>query len=59
MALSGNKKILCFDGEIGANIDLSLVKELEQDGPFVVRSPEEEPSLRWSFPTCFVIATRR
>ena len=39
MALSGNKKILCFDGEIGANIDLSLVKELEQDGLFVVRSP--------------------
>lgn len=39
MVLSPDKKILCFNGEIGANVDLSLANELEKDGFFVVRSP--------------------
>jgi hypothetical protein len=39
IALSADKKILCFDGKIDANLDLSPAKELEPDGLFVVRSP--------------------
>jgi hypothetical protein len=39
MALSLDKKILCFNGEITANMDLSPAKDLEKDGLFVVRSP--------------------
>jgi hypothetical protein len=39
MALSPDKRILCFTGEVAQNMDLSPVKELEQDGLFVVRSP--------------------
>jgi len=39
MALSPDKQILCFSGEVTPNLDLSLAKGLEQDGLFVVRSP--------------------
>src|SRR5262249_29560265 len=38
MALSFDRRILCFDGRIDDGIDLSLVRELTDDGFFVVRS---------------------
>lgn len=38
MALSPDKRILCFDGEIWPQIDHSLVNDLDQGGLFVARS---------------------
>ena len=38
MALSPDKRILCFDGYVSGHRNLVLVKELEQGGLFVVRS---------------------
>lgn len=38
MALDPNKRILCFDGTISVGQDISLAKELEEKGLFVVRS---------------------
>jgi hypothetical protein len=38
IALSLDRKILCFDGQISRDTDASLVEDLKQDGLFVVRS---------------------
>jgi len=38
MALRSDKKIACFDGEIGVDLDLSSIESLETGGLFVVRS---------------------
>jgi hypothetical protein len=38
MVLSPDKQILCLNGAIAPNMDLSPAKDLEQDGLFVVRS---------------------
>ncbi len=38
MALELDKRVLCFDGEILPGQDVSLTKELEEGGLFVVRS---------------------
>jgi hypothetical protein len=39
IALSDDQSILCFDGEITSDQDLSSVKNLKENGLFVVRSP--------------------
>ncbi len=39
MVLSPDKQILCFSGVVSADLDVSLAKDLEQNGLFVVRSP--------------------
>jgi hypothetical protein len=38
MTLSPDRQILCFDGVIVPNMDVSLAKNLNEDGLFVVRS---------------------
>jgi hypothetical protein len=39
LALSTDGQILCFDGPIARDMDVSLAKDLKQNGLFVVRSP--------------------
>jgi hypothetical protein len=39
MALSPDKRVLCFDGRLAPRQDYSAVKSLEDSGLFVVRSP--------------------
>lgn len=39
MVLSPDKQILCFTGMVTSYIDLSIARDLEQEGLFVVRSP--------------------
>lgn len=39
MTLSPDRKVLCFDGEIVPNMNVSLAKDLQDEGLFVVRSP--------------------
>lgn len=50
MNLSPDGKILCFSGEISKNVDISLAKDLKEDGLFVVRSPggNPDPAIRLS-----------
>jgi hypothetical protein len=43
IALSDDQSILCFDGEIINGQDLSSVKNLKENGLFVVRSPGGSP----------------
>jgi hypothetical protein len=43
IALSDDQSILCFDGEIVDDQDLSSVKNLKENGLFVVRSPGGSP----------------
>jgi hypothetical protein len=43
MALDPDKRILCFDGEISPGLDISLAKDLEEGGLFVVRSFGSDP----------------
>jgi hypothetical protein len=43
MNLSPDRQVLCFSGTISQNMDVSLAKDLEQDGLFVVRSPGGYP----------------
>ena len=38
IALQDDKRVLCFDGQIDAALDLSIANDLEQGGLFVVRS---------------------
>jgi hypothetical protein len=38
MALSGDQEILCFDGPIVRDMDISLASDLKENGLFVVRS---------------------
>jgi hypothetical protein len=38
MALSSDRRILCFDGLVDSDMDVSLAKELGENGLFVVRS---------------------
>jgi hypothetical protein len=38
IALSDDRNILCFDGEVVIGMDLSLVEKLKENGLFVVRS---------------------
>jgi hypothetical protein len=39
MTLDPDKRVLCFDGAISPERDISLASALEEDGLFVVRSP--------------------
>lgn len=39
MALSPDGKILCFDGDVADDLDLSPARSLKENGLFVVRSP--------------------
>lgn len=39
LALSTDRQILCFDGPIAKDMDVSLAKELKENGLLVVRSP--------------------
>jgi len=43
MTLSPDNQILCFDGTITEGLDVSLAKDLKEDGLFVVRSPGGYP----------------
>src|ERR1700722_17795690 len=38
MVLSNDQRVLCFDGWVARDMDVSLAKDLKQDGLFVVRS---------------------
>ncbi len=38
LALSADRQILCFDGPIAKDMDVSLAKDLKENGLFVVRS---------------------
>jgi hypothetical protein len=38
MALSADRKILCFDGQISRGEDMSSAERLEENGLFIVRS---------------------
>ena len=39
MALDLDRRVLCFDGALSADQDVSMAKDLEENGLFVVRSP--------------------
>jgi hypothetical protein len=39
MHLSAGKQVLCFDGVVSRDMDVSLANDLKNDGLFVVRSP--------------------
>src|SRR5258708_3933529 len=38
MALSPDGQVLCFDGDVAPDLDLSLARDLKEDGLFIVRS---------------------